>query len=288
MTRLWSEMRQASRGWLGAALVLYLVMILVSAWRWERLLRAQNLDVAGRTLVGSYLVATFFNNFLPSNIGGDVVRIRDTAAAAGSKTVSTAIVFVDRVIGLIGLLFVAAVGASAAQLAGGAEATPVWPPVLWAGFGTSAAALLVAVASPATPARMLRPMRRLHYDWFEERFGRLTSAFAQFREHPSAILECFGGAVVVQVVLVAFYAAVAASVGIPIPFRHLAVLVPVSFVAQMVPISVNGFGVREATFSYYFLLLRLPLESALVLSFLGTATILVFSLSGALVYAMRR
>jgi hypothetical protein len=89
-------------------------------------------------------------------------------------------------------------------------------------------------------------------------------------------------------VLVGFYAAVAQSIGIPIAMRHLAVLVPVSFVVQMLPISVNGFGVREATFSYYFLRLGLPMDSALALSLLSTGTVLAFSLSGAVVYATRR
>ncbi len=56
----------------------------------------------------------------------------------------------------------------------------------------------------------------------------------------------------------------------------------------MVPVSVNGFGVREATFSYYFVSLGLPVDSALALSLLGYATILAFSLSGAVVYGTRR
>jgi hypothetical protein len=77
-------------------------------------------------------------------------------------------------------------------------------------------------------------------------------------------------------------------VQIPIPPEHLAVLVPLSFIAQMLPVSMNGFGVREATFTAYFGLLGLPIESALVLSLLGTATIMLFSLSGAAVYAARR
>jgi hypothetical protein len=284
--RMWNEMQHASQLWLAVALGLYLVMILVSAWRWDRLLRAQQLAIPGRTLVGSYLVATFFNNFLPSNIGGDVVRIRDTAPAAGSKTVATTIVFIDRVIGLIGLLFVAAVGASLTQ-SGGPGRAPVWPPLLWAGLIVCSVALAIAIVSPTAPSRLLRPIRRFHHEWVEERLGRLSGAFTQFKGRPAALFECLAGAIVVQLVLVAFYAAVAQSVGIPIPVSHLAVLVPVSFVVQMLPVSVNGFGVREATFSYYFLLLHLPLESALVLSLLGTATIFAFSVSGAVVYAAR-
>ena len=50
-----------------------------STWRWHLLLDAQDVHVRRRSLLGSFLVALFFNNFLPSNIGGDVIRIRDTA-----------------------------------------------------------------------------------------------------------------------------------------------------------------------------------------------------------------
>ena len=65
--------------WLAGALVLYFVMVLVSAWRWGLLLRAQHVRLPFGFLTQSFLVATFFNNFLPSNIGGDVIRITDTA-----------------------------------------------------------------------------------------------------------------------------------------------------------------------------------------------------------------
>ncbi len=68
-----------------------------------------------RWLTGSFLVATFFNNFLPSNIGGDVIRIADTASAAGSKTLATTVVLIDRGIGLLGLVLLAALGATLAR-----------------------------------------------------------------------------------------------------------------------------------------------------------------------------
>jgi len=65
------------------------------------------------------------------------------------------------------------------------------------------------------------------------------------------------------------------------------VIVPVSFIVQMVPLSVNGFGIREATFGFYFTRLGLPLESALVVSFVGAALIMLFSLSGGVAYLSR-
>ena len=56
----------------------------------------------------------------------------------------------------------------------------------------------------------------------------------------------------------------------------------------MLPVSMNGFGVREATFGFYFTRLGLPLESALLVSFMGAALIMLFSLSGGLTYLIRK
>ncbi len=287
-SRFLAIIQNVSLPWLTGALGLYLVMILASVWRWQQLLEAQHLIVPRRALLGSYLVATFFSNFLPSNIGGDVMRIRDTADAAGSRTLATTVVAMDRAIGLVGLLFVAAAGASAAVWSDASAAVPVWPPLLWGAFAASAGGLIVAVGAPTLAARTLAPARRFHATWVEVRLGRLTAAFSRFRERPALLVWCLGGAVVVQAVLVAFYAVVAHSAGISIAVHHLAVLVPVSFVVQMVPVSINGFGVREATFSYYFSTLGLPIDAALALSLLATFTVVIFSLSGLIVYATRR
>ncbi len=76
------------------------------------LLQAQGFEAPLAHLSGSYLVATFFNNFLPSNIGGDVIRVRDGSRLTGSTTTSLAIVAIDRIVGL-GALYVLAVGAYA-------------------------------------------------------------------------------------------------------------------------------------------------------------------------------
>lgn len=283
VSRLWAHAKTASIGWLAIALTLYFLMILASAWRWALLLDAQQITVPRHRLVGSYLVATFFNNFLPSNIGGDVIRVRDTAAAARSKTLATTVVLIDRGIGLLGLVLVAAVGATAA----GGKTGPVWPSLLWAGLLVACAASAPAVLAPAAVGWVLQPLRIFHAEWVGERITRITDALAKFRDRPQALVGCFMGAVVVQAMLVGFYLAIVHSMGIPVSVWHLAVIVPLSFIVQMLPVSVNGFGVREATFSYYFGRLGLPLESALMVSLLGAGLIMLFSLSGAAVYIVR-
>jgi uncharacterized membrane protein YbhN (UPF0104 family) len=287
VARLWSYARNASIPWLLAALLLYFCMILVSAWRWGLLLKAQNVHLPFRMLTSSFLVATFFNNFLPSNIGGDVIRISDTAKVAGSKTLATTVVLIDRGIGLLGLALMAAIGATAGHRLGPDTVGPVGPRMLWAGFGLGAVIATPALLMPEGVGRLLQPLRVFHQEWVDERISRLTDALTRFKEGPAALAGCFAGAMVVQAVLVAFYLTIARSLNVPIGFAELAVIVPISFIVQMLPLSVNGFGVREATFGFYFTRLGLPLESALLVSFLGAALIMLFSLSGGVTYLGR-
>jgi uncharacterized protein (TIRG00374 family) len=285
MPRLLGAARQASAPWLAGALALYGLMVLASAWRWGILLTAQDIRLPFRTLTSSFLVATFFNNFLPSNIGGDVIRVADTAPAAGSKTLAATVVLLDRGLGLLGLVLIAALGATAASrlTTGG----PVAPAFLWAGFCAATMVAAPALLRPRSFARLLQPLRRFHPEWVDERLARMTGALSRFGQAPGALVACFLGAVVVQGVLVGFYLAIAHSMRIPIGFAELAVIVPISFIVQMVPLSMNGFGIREATFGFYFNRLGLPLESALLVSFMGAALIMLFSLTGAVAYLGR-
>ena len=276
--RLWNVARTASIPWLAAAIGLYVLMVLVSAWRWGLLLGAQGIVLRYSRLAVSFLVACFFNNFLPSNIGGDVVRVADTAPAAGSKTLATTVVLLDRGIGLLGLVLIAAVGATTGSRL--ADGGPVAPAILWAGFCVATIVAAPTVLRPQAVARLLHPLRVFHPAWVDERLAR-------FGKTPGALVACFVGAVIVQAVLVAFYLAIAYSMRIPIGFWDLAVIVPITFIVQMIPVSMNGFGVREATFGFYFARLGLPLESALLLSFMGAALIMLVSLSGGAAYVMR-
>jgi uncharacterized protein (TIRG00374 family) len=285
VSRLWLVARQASPSWLLAALGFYLGMTLTSTWRWALLLKAQHLVFRFRSLVSSFLVATFFNNFLPSNIGGDVVRIADTARLAGSRTLAATVVLLDRGIGLLALVFIAAVGSTLHPRFG--DGHTIGAGILWLGFAVATTFAIAAVRFPHGFARLAHPLRRLHAEWVDERLARFTATLSRFRETPGTLAGCFAGAVLVQAAIVAFYVGIAHSMRIPIGFAELTVIVPVTLIVQMLPVSMNGFGVREATFGFYFTRLGLPLESALLVSFMGAALILLFSLSGGVMYLVR-
>jgi uncharacterized membrane protein YbhN (UPF0104 family) len=284
---LWAGAARASLPWLLVGLGIYTVSMIASTWRWQVLLEAQNVQVRHRSLLGSLVVASFFNNFLPSNIGGDVIRIRDTSGPAQSRTLATTVVLMDRGLGLMGLVLVAAFGATMVAGMRGHAPSPIWPSWLWVGLAVGLALTWPALYAPAGFGRLLQPLTVVHPEWVGNRIVALTSALSRFRERPGALASAFAGAVAVQGLLVLFYMAVAHALHMPVSAWDLAVIVPISFVVQMLPVSVNGFGVREATFSFYFTRLGLPIESAILLSLVATALTMLFSLTGAAVYVTR-
>lgn len=179
----------------------------------------------------------------------------------------------------------AALGASlAAHLPGTGV---IGPSILWLLLAGGVGAVGLLVWHPSLLLRLLRPVERLHPEWIGERLDRLDTLLSHLRAAPAALARCFAGAVAVQLVLVGFYLAIARSMVIPISFWQLALIVPMSFLVQMVPMSMNGFGVREATFAYYFTRIGLSIEQALLVSFMGAAMMIVFSLSGAAAYVGR-
>jgi glycosyltransferase 2 family protein len=284
---LWNSMRQASVAWLAVALAIYFAHILTGAWRWRLLLGTQNVHVPQRDLLSSLLVAYFFNNFLPSNIGGDVVRIRDTARPARSRTLATLVILADRVLGIIGLFLVAAVASTIAFEMRGRAGAPILPVWLWSILVAAMAVVVPVVASPEHMGRLLTPLTRLHPEWVGNRIDTLTQTLHRFRASPTILATCFTGAVAVQSLLVIYYLAVVYALNLPVTVWDLAVIVPVSLVVQMLPVSLNGFGLREATFSFYFTRIGLPVQSGVLLSLVAAGLAMLFSLSGAAVYVTR-
>jgi uncharacterized membrane protein YbhN (UPF0104 family) len=285
LAKLWARVQDLHAGWAALALAAYAWTMSVSVWRWQGLLRAQHIDVPRRRLSESMWVSLFFNNFLPSNIGGDVIRIADTAGAAGSKTVATTVVLVDRALGLMALLLVATAGAAGAALAGLQIPGAGW---LWVATGLGVVAGLPLVLAPRLVSVLLSPIRAVNRPWLTERARRMEDAATRFRAAPRALLAAFGGAVTVQVTLVAFYLLTARGLAIPLPVLLGAVLIPVSLAMQMLPVSINGFGVREAVFAFFFGRFGLPTDAAVALSLVSTGLVMALSLVGGWMFLTRQ
>lgn len=277
-----ARLRRVDPAWIALALAAHALLLLLSGWRWRRLLVTQHVSATTWQLTLSCLVANFFNNFLPSNIGGDVVRIADTAPLTGSRTVAMAVVLLDRILGLIALFGVAATGSLMLRHALPGTA------YLWLLLVLGALAAGLVVSRPQLLPRLLRPLARFREEWVTERLGRLEATLTRVGSHRLRLVEAFAGAVAVQVLVVLFYLCVARGLSIDLPLRDALVIVPISLVIQLAPVSINGFGVREAVFSYLFVKLGHAVDAGLALSIAGAALLILASLPGGLLFLLRR
>jgi len=268
---------------LALAVVLYTLFVVLSTWRWRLLLSAQGFHAPISRLGASYMVATFFNNFLPSNIGGDVIRVRDGSALTGSTTTSLAIVAIDRILGL-GALYLLALGAwtAAPGLRGLAGATPVL-----AVMGVVFLVLAYVFFRPGTARRLMALLRLNSFAWVSETFEVVQGAVHVYRERMSSVWGAFGCSLALQALIVLFYYDVAHSLRIPLPLTTAFLMVPLCSLVQTVPISFNGWGIRESVYILFFRQVGLPRESALAFSLAGAGLMALLSLPGAIVWSSR-
>jgi hypothetical protein len=269
---------------LAAAAVLYGVILAISTWRWRLLLHAQGYRAPIGPLSASYLVATFFNNFMPSNIGGDVIRVRDSYRYTGSTTKSVAVVAIDRIVGLGALYLLAATayvtgGREVRRLAG---ATPV---VI--ALGLVFMTLAYVFFRPGIARRLMSLSPLASSAWARARFEAVQAAVHVYRERVWAVWAAFGGSVALQALVICYYYTIARSLEIPLPAHSCFLMVPLCTLVQTVPVSFNGWGIRESLYIIYFRQIGLPRDSALAFSLVGAGLIVLLSLSGAVVWTSR-
>jgi len=270
---------------LAAGVGLYAAMLALSTWRWRLLLAAQGFPASLRALSASYLIATFFNNFLPSNIGGDVVRVRDSSKLTGSTTTSLAVVAIDRILGLSALYALAfaafVLGGSGVRHLAGAR-------VVLLGLGLVFVGLAYIYFRPGIARRLMAVSGLAARSWAQTRFEVVQSAVHVYRDRISAVAIALLASLALQTIVVLYYWAVAHALRIPLPLGACFLMVPLCTLVQTVPVSFNGWGVRESVFIVYFNQVGLSRDSALAFSLVGAGLIVLLSLSGAVVWTSRR
>jgi len=268
---------------LGAVLCFFL-MLALATWRWQMLLGALGAPAPMRRLTASYLVATFFNNFLPSNIGGDIVRVRDSKHLTGSTATSLAVVGIDRILGFGALYLLAAVAfvIAPAGVRGLAGARVVLLALaLLFGF------LAYVFFRPGTARWIMSATRLNSIGWAREQFEVVQDAVHAYRANIGTIWFAGAASVALQALVVLYYLAVARGLGIELPASAAFLMVPLCTLLQAVPISFNGWGLREGLFALYFSQVGLPRASALAFSLVGAGLMVLLSLSGAFVWMAR-
>jgi len=266
---------KARFSYLAAAFVLYLVGIVVRAYRWQILLTALMIDIPLAKLTALYFVGTFFNNILPTGIGGDVVRVYELSKQSKRPIESVGTVLLDRATGLLVLFLIALLALPfSCQLI-----TP----------NVTATILLLCLGSWAGLGLVLRR------DWLE-RWGllRIMAKIKKLRELYESVYTCgpkaIGGALAVSfvfnVLLIAVNYLIALSLGVEISLRYFLLFIPLISFLLVLPISLSGLGVREGAYVYLFAQAGVSAPLALAMSLLFYALNVATGLIGGALYVL--
>lgn len=273
----WSEivftLSHAHLVWVAAAFGWVVVSVLVSAYKWQLILRASSLELPFKVLWKSYWAGLFFNNFLPSSIGGDGLRIYWIGKHTQDLAGATASVVVERVLATAGLCLAALFAAPFSNT--------VIPQLI--GFFLIILALssflILLILFPKLTGML---QSRLNSWPKAQRFLEgLNMHGNRLRKQPGLLVKALIGSIIFQfcVVMVNWSLFRALAVTQIAPFQA-AFLIPATSVAAMIPIGINGYGVREGAYMALFARIGISSSAAVTVSVLFALIVSCSSLWG--------
>lgn len=278
-----AQLRQVQPLYFVAALAFYMVAITVNGAKWHVLLRAQGVNVPFSAVLRFIFVGFFFNNFLPANVGGDVMRGFSLARYTDRAADAAVSVIVDRVIGLMAYMATAAIAAViAVNFTGRAELEQVeWVAlvalaVLALGFGVLLSRRLRMLISRIFQIRFLAPLAPL--------WGRVSDAFGAYRFRYAALVTAFGIALVGIACTTIVNWLLSQSMGGLMPLEAIFLFNPLIALVLMIPVSIGGIGVNQTAYPFFYGLAGVPADHALAVSILMQAIALLGSLPGGVLW----
>jgi uncharacterized protein (TIRG00374 family) len=232
------------------------------------------------------MVAVFFNNFLPSTIGGDAMRMYDSWRSGSSRSQAVAAVVMDRFMGLSALLVFAVVA-----LVFGNHGSV---------YDSKVASIVTVMACAVVLVLLFVMFLPISFaDRLEVLAGRLpmrlsklsnavTRSLRAFRNQRPALVLALVFSFLLQANVVLYHWIVASALGLSVSLMAFFLIVPIAIVIMMIPVSINGIGVREGLFVLLLGVHGVPQAEGLAYAWVIYVLLLLQGLIGGIVFAFRR
>ncbi len=280
-----ARMLQADPVFLGLALLTPFAGYAITSIRWQGLLHAAGAVVPFGRLYRACLTAVFFNQLLPSTIGGDVARVYAAWRSGAPRSVALSSLLVDRVVGVLAQVLIAA--AMIPFLSSSTLPDAVY--FIVGGLALAVGTLVLAVFVPSSrPASVVLGVIDRVPGPFSKIARKLEAGFAPYRGRwgvlARALLISFG--MMANVVLMHWL--IGRALSLDLSLLVYLFVVPVATIVMLVPISINGIGLREAIFALLLGAYGIEKADAVALSLLAFGTFLAHGILGGLLFALTR
>jgi len=277
---LMNDIRGVNKLFLGTGFAVFFLVYLLGFLRWRMLLLAAGINISPKKLISSFSGGIFFSIFLPSTIGGDVVRTADLAEHTRKAKEVIATVFLDRLSGYIGLVFVIlpaillgrelvldkVVFSSVAVIIG---LLVIILLVLFNGFIYSKITRFLTTPGAEKVKEMIKDMHReIHI----------------FRHRRKIIVYNLLLSFLAQIITPVSIYFIALSLGVKINFIYFLIFIPIIGAITLLPVAIGGLGLRESLFVVYFAKAGVIKQLALAMSLLSFSFIVIYGAIGGLLY----
>ena len=275
--------------WCLAALAAALTARSVLALRWVVLLRARGTRLPWWRALQINLIGNFFNSFFPSTIGGDIVRAHRLSALKGRTADSVASVVIERALGLLALAIIATFGCVFfySLIHGTGAITAIV--VVWSVVGAAALVFYTSNAWQRLIRRFVKPKENGRLKALTTKLNALHDSASGFRSSPGTlVLGLILSIVAKMVTATAVAAALAQAVGADVDVGYFIVFGSIRQCIMMMPISIQGIGLREASAVFFYTKAGMTEPQALAFGLLGYVLVLTVSAIGGIVNAASR
>jgi glycosyltransferase 2 family protein len=258
LDQLLEQLRNLNLSYLALAYVLLLGQIGISALKWQRILRSDGVVMRLPFLFKTNLIGGFISLFLPTSFGGDVYRVIAARGVNQDLAKSTSSVVFDRLSGFFALISICMIGYVAlpdqpyGPLVAGLYVLGV---VGFLILSSDLAIGLIAASKLAIVGKCVKILR----------------SFRNYRTHRRLLATVLLLAFAFQFNVIVINKVYTLALGINVAFSLLVVIIPLIYLTEALPISINGLGVRESAFAFFFVMNGLTVEEGIAVSLLIVA-----------------
>lgn len=245
-----------------AALFTYLLAQILSSLRWQLIAQSLHLHSTFSQYLDLYFLGMYFNLFLPTGMGGDAIKSYHLGKRHNSHLNSAYSILFDRLTGLCALLMICAFA------------------LLHVTLNADLNKLIIATITLSVSGLLFAPVLLKLIKKALPKLSPWISPLQQLYHSPKRLILIFLMAIIIQLIGLSLVIGLGTLLSIKLSWSFYIVSWTLITLATLLPISINGLGVREAGFVYLFQMQQIPSEQAITLSLLTFIIPLLASLFG--------
>ncbi|MDO8427253.1 MAG: lysylphosphatidylglycerol synthase transmembrane domain-containing protein, partial [Deltaproteobacteria bacterium] len=251
----------------------------LSTFRWSIILK-KDINIPYLRLLSIYFVGMFFNNFLPTMVGGDLVKGYYLYKQTKKGDVALASIFMDRYSGFAALMVITAIALIPGYALIKGTGLPAFFVLLIGGF--LAISLVIWVGFLHRWAMEI--MAKIHFYGINKKIDTFYKALMSYKAHYGILVKIFICSLFVQVGVIVGYYVLGRGIGVTVPIAYYFLFIPLVNAVAMLPVSLSGLGLREGAFVFLFTRVGANQEQALTISLMWFVIAALVSVIGGIEY----